>query len=109
MDLSWNDFTKVDMRVGTVVKVEDFPQARNPAYKLWIDFGALGTLKSSAQITVKYNKEELLGAQVVAAVNFPEKQIGPLMSQCLVLGAVDGKAVTLLSPNKEVPNGLRIA
>ena len=109
MDLSWNDFTKVDMRVGTVVKVEDFPQARNPAYKLWIDFGALGTLKSSAQITVKYNKEELLGAQVVAVVNFPEKQIGPLMSQCLVLGAVDGKAVTLLSPNKEVANGLRIA
>ena len=109
MDLSWNDFTKVDMRVGTVVKVEDFPQARNPAYKLWIDFGALGTLKSSAQITVKYNKEELLGAQVVAVVNFPEKQIGPLMSQCLVLGAVDGEAVTLLSPNKNVPNGLRIA
>ena len=109
MDLSWNDFTKVDMRVGTVIKVEDFPEARNPAYKLWIDFGALGTLKSSAQITVKYNKEELLGAQVVAVVNFPEKQIGPLMSQCLVLGAVDGKAVTLLSPNKEVPNGLRIA
>ncbi|ARV12837.1 tRNA-binding protein [Gilvibacter sp. SZ-19] len=109
MDLSWNDFTKVDMRVGTVVKVENFPEARNPAYKLWIDFGALGTLKSSAQITVKYNKEELLGAQVVAVVNFPEKQIGPFMSQCLVLGAVDGKAVTLLSPNKEVPNGLRIA
>lgn len=109
MDLSWNDFTKVDMRVGTVVKVEDFPKARNPAYKLWIDFGALGTLKSSAQITVRYNKEELIGAQVVAVVNFPEKQIGPFMSQCLVLGAVDGKAVTLLSPNKEVPNGLRIA
>ncbi|WP_374957651.1 tRNA-binding protein [Gilvibacter sp.] len=109
MDLSWNDFTKVDMRVGTVIKVEDFPQARNPAYKLWIDFGALGTLKSSAQITVKYEKEELLGTQVVAVVNFPEKQIGPFMSQCLVLGAVDGKAVTLLSPNKEVPNGLRIA
>jgi tRNA-binding protein len=109
MDLSWNDFTKVDMRVGTVIKVEDFPEARNPAYKLWIDFGELGTLKSSAQITVKYKKEELLGAQVVAVVNFPEKQIGPFMSQCLVLGAVDGKAVTLLSPNKEVPNGLRIA
>lgn len=109
MDLSWNDFTKVDMRVGTVVKVEDFPEARNPAYKLWIDFGALGTFKSSAQITVKYNKEELLGAQVVAVVNFPEKQIGPFMSQCLVLGAVEGKAVTLLSPNKDVPNGLRIA
>jgi tRNA-binding protein len=109
MDLSWNDFTKVDMRVGTVIKVEDFPEARNPAYKLWIDFGELGTLKSSAQITVKYEKEELLGTQVVAVVNFPEKQIGPFMSQCLVLGAVDGKAVTLLSPNKEVPNGLRIA
>lgn len=109
MDLSWNDFTKVDMRVGTVVKVEDFPEARNPAYKLWIDFGALGTLKSSAQITLKYHKEELLGIQVVAVVNFPEKQIGPFMSQCLVLGAVEGKAVTLLSPNKDVPNGLRIA
>ena len=109
MDLSWNDFTKVDMRVGTVIKVEDFPEARNPAYKLWIDFGELGTLKSSAQITVKYEKEELLGTQVVAVVNFPEKQIGPFMSQCLVLGAVDGKAVTLLSPNKNVPNGLRIA
>ena len=109
MELSWNDFTKVDMRVGTVLKVEDFPEARNPAYKLWIDFGDLGTLKSSAQITVKYNKQELLGAQVVAVVNFPEKQIGPFMSQCLVLGAVDGKAVTLLSPNKEVANGLRIA
>lgn len=108
MELSWNDFTKVDMRVGTIVEVADFPEARNPAYKLVIDFGELGTRKSSAQITVLYNKEDLLGKQVIAVVNFPKKQIGPFMSECLVLGAVDGKSVTLLEPNKAVANGLRI-
>lgn len=108
MELSWNDFIKVDMRVGTVVDIADFPEAKNPAYKLWIDFGELGMLKSSAQITLNYTKEELLGTQVVAVVNFPEKQIGPFMSQCLVLGVVSGKAVTLLSPSEQTPNGLRI-
>ena len=109
MDLSWNDFTKVDMRVGTVLEALDFPEARNPAYKLLIDFGDLGTRKSSAQITTLYSKEELLGKQVIAVVNFPKKQIGPFMSECLVLGAVDGKDVTLLTPNKAVENGLRIS
>lgn len=109
MDLSWNDFTKVDMRVGTVLEALDFPEARNPAYKLLIDFGDLGTRKSSAQITTLYSKEELIGKQVIAVVNFPKKQIGPFMSECLVLGAVDGKDVTLLTPNKAVENGLRIS
>ena len=110
MELSWSDFEKVEMRVGTVLEVEDFPEARNPAYKLQIDFGeAIGIRKSSAQITALYSKEELIGAQVVAVVNFPRKQIGPFMSECLVLGAVDGKEVTLLTPNKNVANGLRIS
>lgn len=108
MELSWNDFEKVDMRVGTVLRAEDFPEARNPAYKLWIDFGPLGTKKSSAQITELYDKEQLPGMQVVAVVNFPKKQIGPFMSECLVLGAVDNKNVTLLSPTQKAANGLRI-
>ena len=110
MELTWNDFQKVDMRVGTILDVADFPEARNPAYKLKIDFGSeLGVLKSSAQITSLYSKEELLGKQVIAVVNFPKKQIGPFMSECLVLGAVSGKDVTLLEPNLNVENGLRIS
>ncbi len=110
MEISWSDFEKVEMRVGTVVEVLDFPEARNPAYKLSVDFGEdIGIKKSSAQITVLYSREELLGKQVVAVVNFPKKQIGPFMSECLVLGAVNGKEVTLLEPNREVENGLRIS
>ena len=109
MDLSWNDFTKVDMRVGTVLEATDFPEARNPSYKLRVDFGPLGIKKSSAQITTLYTKEELVGKQLIAVVNFPKKQIGPFMSECLVLGAVDGKDVTLLETNKPVENGLRIS
>ena len=109
MEISWTDFEKVEMRVGTVIEVQDFPEARNPAYKLQIDFGKeMGVKKSSAQITERYTKEELLGKQVIAVVNFPKKQIGPFMSECLVLGAVDGKSVTLLEPGKEVVNGLRV-
>ncbi len=109
MEISWTDFEKVEMRVGTVIEVQDFPEARNPAYKLQIDFGKeLGVKKSSAQITERYTKEELLGKQVIAVVNFPKKQIGPFMSECLVLGAVEGKSVTLLEPGKKVVNGLRI-
>jgi len=109
MEISWSDFEKVEMRVGTIVSVSDFPEAHNSSYKLVIDFGKeLGEKKSSAQITVLYTKEELLGKQVVAVVNFPKKQIGPFMSECLVLGAVDGKSVTLMKPGKEVVNGLRI-
>ncbi|PKA82089.1 tRNA-binding protein [Ulvibacter sp. MAR_2010_11] len=108
-NLSWNDFEKVDMRVGTIIEVNDFPEARNPSYQLKIDFGPeLGLKKSSAQITALYQKDELVGKQVIAVVNFPKKQIGPFMSECLVLGAVEGKSVTLLQPGKTVENGLRI-
>ena len=109
-NLTWSEFEKVDMRVGTVVEVKDFPEARNPSFQLCIDFGAeIGLKKSSAQITNLYTKEQLLGKQVVAVVNFPKKQIGPFMSECLVLGAVNGKEVTLLAPNLKVENGLRIS
>lgn len=109
MDLNWNDFQKVDMRVGTIIEVLDFPEARNPSYKLKVNFGdTIGIKKTSAQITALYTKDELLGRQIVAVVNFPKKQIGPFMSECLVLGAVDGKNVTLLHPSLSVENGLKI-
>ena len=110
MTIAWNDFEKVDIRVGTITEVMDFPEARNPSYRLHIDFGKdLGIKKSSAQITALYSKEELIGRQIVAVVNFPKKQIGPLMSECLVLGAVEGKNVCLLKPDEKVVNGLRIS
>jgi tRNA-binding protein len=108
--LSWEDFEKVEMRVGTVLQAADFPKAKNPAYQLHIDFGALGIKKTSAQITKLYSKEELIGRQVIAVVNFPPKQIANFMSECLVLGVVgENKEVTLLQPERPVPNGLRIA
>ena len=108
--ISWDDFQKVDMRVGTILEVEEFPEARNPAYKLKIDFGKeIGIKKSSAQVTSLYTPEDLVGKQVIAVVNFPKKQIGPFMSECLVLGAVQGKDVTLLTPNQAVVNGLSIS
>ncbi|MBL7717190.1 MAG: tRNA-binding protein [Flavipsychrobacter sp.] len=106
--LSWKEFDKVEMRTGTIVSAEVFREARKPAYKLVIDFGPLGLRKSSAQVTKLYQPEELVGMQVVAVVNFPPKQIATLMSECLVLGAVNGDEVTLLTPGKETPNGLRI-
>lgn len=106
--ISWNDFEKVDMRVGTVILVDDFPEARNPAFKVKIDFGELGIKKSSAQITKLYNKEDLLGKQVIAVVNFPPKQIANFMSECLILGVVD-KDIVLLHPERKVKNGKRIA
>lgn len=107
--LSWYDFEKVDMRVGTVLDVHDFPQARKPAYQLTIDFGPeIGIRKSSAQITKRYAKEDLMGKQIVAVVNFPKKQIGKFMSECLALGSVNGDEVVLLSPDMKVENGLRI-
>ncbi|MBL4662207.1 MAG: tRNA-binding protein [Flavobacteriaceae bacterium] len=110
MEISWNDFEKVEMRVGTVIEACEFPEARNPAYQLRIDFGSeIGIKKTSAQITTQYTPELLLGKQVVAVINFPKKQIGPFMSECLVLGAVNGKDVTLLEPNIKVDNGLRIS
>lgn len=108
-NLSWSDFEKVEIRVGTILEANDFPEARNPSYRLVIDFGEeLGLKKSSAQITSLYSKDELLGKQIVAVVNFPKKQIANLMSECLVLGAVNGKDVTLLRPDQKVENGLRI-
>lgn len=110
MEISWEDFEKVDMRVGTIIEAKYFPQARNPSYQLVIDFGKdIGTKKSSAQITQLYKLSDLPGKQVVAIINFPNKQIGPFISECLVLGAVEGKTVTLLKPEQPVPNGQRIS
>jgi tRNA-binding protein len=109
--IDWNDFEKVELRVGTIVEVEDFPEARQPAYKLKIDFGdEIGMRKSSAQITDIYTREELVGRQIVAVVNFPAKQIGPMRSECLVTGfhRQDG-AVVLARPDSEVPNGAKLA
>jgi tRNA-binding protein len=107
--LSWDEFQKVDMRVGVVVRAEPFPEARQPAYKLWIDLGPLGEKRSSAQITDHYRPEELLGRQVVCVVNFPPKRIGPFLSEVLVLGAyVNGREVILLKPDQEVERGSRI-
>ncbi len=98
------------MRVGTILEAKDFPEARNPAYQLWIDFGALGIKKSSAQITSLYKKEDLVGKQVIAVVNFPPKQIATFFSECLVLGLVgEQKEITLLQPERPVPNGLRVS
>src|SRR5690606_5264046 len=110
MQISWTDFEKVEMRVGTILEMKDFPEARRPAYQLSIDFGAeIGILKSSAQITKRYSKEDLEGKQVVAVVNFPKKQIGKFMSECLVLGAVgDNNDIVLLNPDFKVENGLRV-
>jgi tRNA-binding protein len=101
---------RVDLRVGTIVSVEEFPEARRPAYKLQVDFGAeIGLKKSSAQITDLYNRESLLGRQVLAVVNFPPKQIGPFMSECLVTGFHNAEgAVVLTMPTAEVPNGSRL-
>ena len=107
--LTWADFEKVDIRTGTIVAAEPFPQARKPAYKLTIDFGTLGTKRTSAQLTALYQADELVGKQVVAVVNFPPKQIASFMSECLILGAVgDDGTVTLLQTERLTVNGLRI-
>ena len=110
MALTWDDFEKVDMRVGTVLEVADFPKARKPAYQITIDFGdSIGIRKSSAQITKRYLKDTLVGKQVIAVINFPKKQIADFMSECLVLGAVGEEGdVILLQPDFKINNGLRI-
>lgn len=110
MTINWEDFEKIDIRVGTITGAEDFPAARKPAYKLFINFGdELGTKQSSAQITVHYKKEELAGKQVIAVVNFPPKNIAGFMSECLVLGIYDeNKDVILLSPDRTTTNGMKI-
>ena len=111
MDLTWAEFERVEMRVGTILEVNDFPEARKPAFQLTIDFGtAIGLRKTSAQITKRYTKEVLIGRQIVAVVNFPKKQIGKFMSECLVLGAVEKEGdVVLLNSDFKVENGTCIS
>lgn len=107
--LEWNEFEKVEMRIGTILQANDFPEARKPAYQLTIDFGPeIGILKSSAQITKRYLKEDLTGKQIIAVVNFPKKQIGKFMSECLVLGSVNNDDIVLLTSDVKVEKGLRI-
>lgn len=109
MTISWEDFEKIDIRVGTITEVNDFPKAKKPAYQVTIDFGELGIKKSSAQITALYTKDELTGKQVVAIVNFPPKQIANFFSECLILGVyTDKKDVVLLQPERKVANGWKI-
>lgn len=110
MLLEWQEFEKVEMRVGTILEVNNFPEARKPAFQLTIDFGkTIGIKKSSAQITKRYTKNDLIGKQIVAVVNFPKKQIGNFMSECLVLGSVGNESdIVLLISDLKVENGLRI-
>lgn len=107
--ISFEDFSKVDIRIGTIVEVNDFPKARKPAYQLLIDFGALGVKKSSAQLTALYSSEDLLQKQVMAVVNFKPKQIANFTSECLILGIQDGEEVVLLQTPEKVNNGAKVS
>jgi len=107
--IDWNEFEQVELRVGTIVRVEEFPEARSPAYKVWVDFGEeIGERKSSAQITHHYAMDELVGRQIIAVVNFPVKQIGPMKSECLITGFYRDDGVVLAVPDKVVPNGVKL-
>lgn len=107
--IQWNDFQKVELRVGTIIQADDFPEARKPAYKLTIDFGSFGIKKSSAQITTLYKKEDLVGRQIIGVVNFSPKQIGPFVSECLTTGFADEQGnVVLAEPEQKVPNGSKL-
>jgi tRNA-binding protein len=107
--ITWDDFAKIEIRAGTITEVNDFPKAKNPAWQITIDFGEAGIKRSSAQITHLYEKEALIGKQVVAVVNFPPKQIANFFSECLVLGVyTDKKEVVLLTPDRPVENGWQI-
>ena len=108
-EISWSDFEKVELRAGTILEVFDFPQAKKPAYKVKVDFGEFGIKMSSAQITRHYTKEELIGKQIIAVVNFPKKQIGKFMSEFLVTGFADGNGdIVLTALNGTVPNGSKM-
>lgn len=109
-EISFDDFLKIDIRKGTITRAEPFPEARKPAIKLWVDFGdEIGEKKSSAQITAHYDPDTLIGKEVLAVVNFPPRQIGPMRSEVLVLGLPDADGeVVLLTPDKSVPNGARM-
>jgi len=107
--IQWEDFEKIDIRVGTILEVQEFPKARRPAFQLTIDFGELGLKRSSAQVTDLYDLQQLVGRQVIAVVNFPPKQIANFFSECLVLGVyTDKKEVVLLQPERTVANGWKI-
>lgn len=107
--ITWSDFERVELRIGTIVAVDDFPEARKPAWKLTVDFGEFGIKRSSAQITVHYKKEDLLGRQVLGVINFPVKQIGPFRSEVLVTGFADENgAIVLAMPERKVPNGAKL-
>lgn len=109
-EITWNDFEKVELRAGTIIEVQPFPEARKPAWKIHINFGdEIGKRWSSAQITALYSKEDLIGRQVIAVVNFPRKQIGPFMSECLVTGFADSDGhIVLAAVDKPVPNGAKL-
>lgn len=109
MSITWDDFEKIDIRVGTIMEVTDFPKAKKPSYQITVDFGELGMKKTAAQITALYDRETLIGKQVVAVVNFPPKQIANFFSECLIMGVyTDKKDVVLLQPERKVENGWKI-
>jgi len=107
--ISWTDFEKVHLCAGTVLRVEEFPEARKPAWKLWVDFGTLGVLKTSAQVKALYAAQDLVGRQIVGVVNFPPKQVGPFQSEFLLTGFPTEEGVVLTTLERPVPNGTRLA